>query len=227
MLSVCSRAVYAGVAAWVALKVSVILWHKVVSLAKFAQDVYTASLAAGRIAMTALTGSTTAATIATKELDAATTATPWGALAKAIILVATGLIAYFTAAEDAADSTNKLKTAQDEITDAQKKGNESIAEQVLRVNKLNGILHDNNIELSERQKALLALKKIVPDYHAKLTKEGRLIDDNTAALKAYIVNLKAAAMAQAYFDKMAAIQQEVLDARLEEGRKRNNIAQEP
>lgn len=224
VLSVCSRAVYAGVAAWIALKTAIWLGHKAMTVAAVAQKVYTAAITAGRAAMTALTGATNAATVSTKALDAAATSTPWGALAKAITLVVVGLIAYFTAADDAADSTNKLKTAQDEITDAQNKANESIAEQVLRVNKLNGILHDNNIELSERQKALLALKKIVPDYHAKLTKEGRLIDDNTAALKAYIANLRAAAMAQAYFDKMAAIQQEVLDARLEESRKRNNIA---
>ncbi len=224
VLSACSRVVYAGVAAWIALKVAVILGHKALAAKAAALRVYAAACAAGRAAITALTGATNAATVATKELDAATTATPWGALVKAIILVATGIIAYTTAANNATDSTNKLKTAQDEITDAQNKANESIAEQVLRVNKLNGILHDNNIELSERQKALLALKKIVPNYHAKLTKEGKLIDDNTAALKAYIVKLKAAAMAQAYFDKMAAIQQEVLDARLEESRKRNNIA---
>ena len=224
VLSVCSRAVYAGVAAWIALKTAIWLGHKAMTVAAVAQKVYTAAITAGRAAMTALTGATNAATVSTKALDAAATSTPWGALAKAITLVVVGLIAYFTAADDAADSTNKLKTAQDEITDAQNKANESIAEQVLRVNKLNGILHDNNIELSERQKALLALKKMVPDYHAKLTKEGRLIDDNTAALKAYIANLRAAAMAQAYFDKMAAIQQEVLDARLEESRKRNNIA---
>lgn len=224
VFSVCSRAIYAGVAAWVALKVSVILWRKAVTLAKLAQEVYTAAIAAGTAATTALTGSTKAATIATKELDAATTATPWGALAKAIVLVATGIIAYCTAADDAADSTNKLKTASEEITDIENKANESIAEQIHRINTLNGILHDNNIELGERQKALLALKKIAPDYHAKLTKEGRLIDDNTDALQVYIKNLRAAALAQAYFDRMAEIQQEILDARLEESRKRNNIA---
>ena len=224
VLSVCSRAVYAGVAAWAALKVSVILWRKAVTLARFAQDVFNASIAAGSAATTALTGSTKAATIATKELDAATTATPWGALAKAIILVASGIIAYCTAADAATDSTNKLKTANEEITDIENKANESIAEQIHRVDTLNGILHDNNIELGERQKALLALKKMAPDYHAKLTKEGRLIDDNTDALQVYIKNLRAAALAQAYFDRMAEIQQEILDARLEESRKRNNIA---
>ena len=224
VLSACSRAVYAGVAAWAALKVSVILWRKAVTLAKLAQEVYTAAIAAGTAATTALTGSTRAATIATKELDAATTATPWGALAKAIVLVATGIIAYCTAADDAADSTNKLKTASEEITDIENKANESIAEQIHRINTLNGILHDNNIELGERQKALVALKKMAPDYHAKLTKEGRLIDDNTDALQVYIKNLRAAALAQAYFDRMAEIQQEILDARLEESRKRNNIA---
>lgn len=224
VLSVCSRVVYAGVAAWIAYKVAVLLGNKALNTATTLQKIYTAAITAGRSAVIALTGATKLATVATKELDAATTATAWGVIAKAVAVVVAFLLAYATSADAATDSTNKLKTAQDEITDAQNKANESIAEQVLRANKLNGILHDNNIELSERQKALLALKKIVPDYHAKLTKEGRLINDNTDALEAYIVNLRAAAMAQAYFDKMAAIQQEVLNARLEESRKRNNIA---
>ena len=224
ILASCSRAIYAGVAAWIAMKVAVFAYHKVVAAAAVAEKVYTAAVTAGKTAIVALTNANKAATVSTKALDAATTATPWGAIAKAVTMLVVGIIAYATAADDAADSTDRLKTVAEELDDVEKQANSSISEQIVRVNKLKDIVHDNNIEYSERQKALLALKKIVPDYHAKLTKEGKLIDDNTDSLATYVKHLKAAAMAQAYFDKMSQIQDELLDARMEENRKRHNVA---
>lgn len=224
ILASCSRAIYAGVAAWVAMKVAVFAYHKVITAAALAQKVYTTAVTAGKAAIVALTTANKAATVSTKALDTATTATPWGAIAKAVTMLVVGIVAYATAADDAADSTDRLKTAADDLKEVNEQANSSISEQIMRVNKLNAMVHDNNIELSERQKALLALKKIVPDYHGKLTKEGRLIDDNTAALKLYIKHLRAAALAQAYFDKMAEIQDEILNYRMEESRKRHNVA---
>ena len=224
ILASCSRAIYAGVAAWVALKVAVFAYHKVTAAAAVVQKVYTAAVTTGKAAIVALTNANKAATVSTKALDAATTATPWGAIAKAVTMLVVGIVAYATAADDAADGTDRLRTAAEELDDVEKQANSSISEQIVRVNKLKDIVHDNNIEYSERQKALLALKKIVPDYHAKLTREGKLINDNTDALATYVKHLKAAAMAQAYFDKMSQIQDELLDARMEENRKRHNVA---
>lgn len=224
ILASCSRAIYAGVAAWVAMKVAVFAYHKVITAAALAQKVYTTAVTAGKAAIVALTTANKAATVSTKALDAATTATPWGAIAKAVTMLVVGIVAYATAADDAADGTDRLRTAAEELDDVEKQANSSISEQIVRVNKLKDIVHDNNIEYSERQKALLALKKIVPDYHAKLTKEGKLIDDNTDSLATYVKHLKAAALAQAYFDKMSQIQDEILDARMEENRKRHNVA---
>lgn len=223
ILASCSRAIYAGVAAWIAMKVAVFAYHKVVAAAAVAEKVYTAAVTAGKTAIVALTNANKAATVSTKALDAATTATPWGAIAKAVTMLVVGIVAYATAADDAADGTDRLRTAAEELDDVEKQANSSISEQIVRVNKLKDMVHDNNLELSERQKALLALKKIVPDYHAKLTKEGKLINDNTDALATYVKHLKAAALAQAYFDKMSKIQDELLDARMEENRKRYNV----
>lgn len=224
ILASCSRAIYAGVAAWVAMKVAVFAYHKTIAAAAVVQKVYTAAVTTGKAAIVALTNANKAATVSTKALDAATTATPWGAIAKAVTMLVVGIVAYATAADDAADGTDRLRTAAEELDDVEKQANSSISEQIVRVNKLKDIVHDNNIEYSERQKALLALKKIVPDYHAKLTKEGKLIDYNTDSLATYVKHLKAAAMAQAYFDKMSQIQDELLDARMEENRKRHNVA---
>lgn len=223
ILASCSRAIYAGVAAWVALKVAVFAYHKVTAAAAVVQKVYTAAVTTGKAAIVALTNANKAATVSTKALDAATTATPWGAIAKAVTMLVVGIVAYATAADDAADSTDRMKSAADDLKEVNEQTNSSISEQVLRVNKLSQMVHDNNLELDKRQEALLALKKIVPGYHGKLTKEGKLIDDNTDSLKLYIKHLKAAAAAQAYFDKMAEIQDDILNSRMEENRLRGKV----
>ncbi len=223
ILASCSRAIYAGVAAWVALKVAVFAYHKVTAAAAVVQKVYTAAVTTGKAAIVALTNANKAATVSTKALDAATTATPWGAIAKAVTMLVVGIVAYATAADDAADSTDRMKSAADDLKEVNEQTNSSISEQVLRVNKLSQMVHDNNLELNKRQEALLALKKIVPGYHGKLSKEGKLIDDNTDSLKLYIKHLKAAAAAQAYFDKMAEIQDDILNSRMEENRLRGKV----
>lgn len=55
---------------------------------------------------------------------------------------------------------------------------------------LNATLHDNTASLEQRRAALARLQEIVPDYRAALTDEGVLINDNTDALKAYLVQLE-------------------------------------
>ncbi|MBQ8957625.1 MAG: hypothetical protein IJ057_03865, partial [Bacteroidales bacterium] len=64
------------------------------------------------------------------------------------------------------------------------------AEGAGKVQALTNIVHNNNLELDQRRRALDELKKIVPGYHADLTEEGRLIKDNTEALSNYLKNLE-------------------------------------
>ena len=51
-----------------------------------------------------------------------------------------------------------------------------------KITMLNKVLNDNTRDLKDRKAALDELKKIVPDYHADLTAEGNLINNNTTAL---------------------------------------------
>ena len=59
-----------------------------------------------------------------------------------------------------------------------------------------------SVAFPERKKAIQQMQSIVPSYHASITKEGRLFNENTAAIDTYIRNLRRAARAEAAYEKM-------------------------
>jgi hypothetical protein len=65
-------------------------------------------------------------------------------------------------------------------------------QQAAVVKDLITIIHNENLSNEERIKAINKLKEIMPEYNAQLDKEGRLIEENTAAIDTYlkILNLK-------------------------------------
>lgn len=79
----------------------------------------------------------------------------------------------------------------------------TIQEQVTKVQILEKVLKDSNRSYSERENALKQLKSIMPEYNAMLDKEGRLIEDNTGALKRYIKELLNVEIAKSAIKKLA------------------------
>ena len=67
---------------------------------------------------------------------------------------------------------------------------------------LQSTIHDTSKSYAERKKAIQQMQSIVPSYHASITKEGRLFNENTAAIDTYIRNLRRAAKAEAAYEKM-------------------------
>lgn len=51
-----------------------------------------------------------------------------------------------------------------------------------KVKKLWEAIHDNNKSLDDRRKAILELQKIMPDYRAQITEEGKVINETTTSL---------------------------------------------
>lgn len=131
--------------------------------------------------------------------------------------------AYSSSSSDASAKTRQLAESQQAIARAHQRATESTAENILVINTLSKRVHDNTVKLSERKKALERLKRLVPEYLASYTKEGKLINDNTSALTRYIAKLKERAyveslkqeMVEAYTKQRKA--QRVVDA------KTNNI----
>ena len=90
-----------------------------------------------------------------------------------------------------------LKRKQDAVTEAQKamnkvnnKAADEFDEQSFRLNLLTSQVRNNVNSIDDRRKAIEEIKKIVPDYNAMIDEEGRLINENTTALDAYLKNME-------------------------------------
>lgn len=101
--------------------------------------------------------------------------------------------------------------ARDVIKDIEKEATQSENEQRAKIAALSKIVHDNTQAIKNRQQAIADLQKIVPDYHASLTQEGKLINDNTNALDAYCKKLKLTAQIQAASTKLADAEMQLSD----------------
>lgn len=144
---------------------------------------------AARVAYYKLIGATEAATIAQAQLNAVMSASVIGVVALAV----GGLTAAIT---HWVKKTKEANTVAEKMVEIEKTINSEYIESASRVKALSNIVHNNNIELNERKRALDELKGIVPDYHADLLREGQLINDNSDALKEYLKNLEKATRAK-------------------------------
>lgn len=93
--------------------------------------------------------------------------------------------------------------ARDIIKDVEREASRTEDEQRAKIAALSKIVHDNTQSIKNRQQAIADLQRIVPEYHASLTQEGKLINDNTNALDAYCKKLKLAAQIQSASSKLA------------------------
>lgn len=112
---------------------------------------------------------------------------PWGVVLGGITLVVGALLMFNKRADTATIVQKKLNDIHDEA-------NRKVEEERIKIEMLTRRIHDNSLSLDERRAAISALQKIVPDYTAKLSKEGRVYDENTAALTRYINALKEKAL---------------------------------
>lgn len=112
---------------------------------------------------------------------------PWGLIFGSITLVV-GALLMFNKRTDAAT------VAQKKLNDIQAEASRKVEEERVKIEMLTKRIHDNSLSLAERQDAIAALQKIVPDYTAKLTREGQVYDENTRALTRYLNALKEKAL---------------------------------
>ena len=104
------------------------------------------------------------------------------------VVVALGSAVYMLAKR-----TDEASVAQKTMEKINSQAASSIQEEKTRIEALNEVLHDNTKSYDERKSALDAIKRTVKGYHADLTAEGKLINDNTDAINKYIdAQLKAA-----------------------------------
>ena len=95
-------------------------------------------------------------------------------------------------------------------------------EEITKIQALEAVLKNAKNEYNVRYEALLKLKEIMPTYNAQLSEEGRLINDNTDALRKYVAQLKDTETLKIYTKRLADAQVKYDDFinSLEEGKRK-------
>lgn len=109
------------------------------------------------------------------------------------------------AKQKAEEASEAYKKQQERLTDLGKK----YAEQVATITTYQNALKSEKLSYDEKLKVLKKLQEIVPDYTAKLNKEGQVIWDNKAAIDAYLVSLEKTLRFKAAMEDLTEIYAEI------------------
>lgn len=161
---------------------------------------------------------------------AANMTNPWAALATVVTVVGVaiyGAVKAFSAYNEAMrnntqEAKNNKAVAEQQATLAKKVSDATIDERN-KIDMLNKIIHSNAYTVDERRTAIANLQKIVPQYHASISKEGKLYNDNIEVITQYINKLNDAAMAEAIYEKKAEINKKRLELKTRETRIRGSL----
>ena len=110
-------------------------------------------------------------------------------LANPYVLAAMAITTLVIAMSAYANSAKEAKTQKEMLNDLEGESQKNTSQEVSKLESLKKILNDSNKSYGERKVALDKLKEIVPDYHANLTNEGILINNNSDALDTYVKKL--------------------------------------
>lgn len=182
-----------------------------------------------RVAVALLTGNITKAAAALKVMRAASLTNPYTALLAVVLSLGYGIYKLYSyikqnseEAKKNAEAVKKLKDSYNDIKQVQQEAASAHSAEITQIQTLRRVLENANNGIRERRKALVQLQGIVPQYHATLTTEGKLINNNTSALDAYINSLKKAAIAQAALNKMAGLNSSLMETSLLKGQREGN-----
>ena len=171
-----------------------------------------------RVAMALLTGNIAKATAAINAMKAASLTHPYTALLAVVLALGYGIYKLYgyikNNSEEAkrhAEAIRQMRNSYNDLRAVQKEASSSNSAEITQIRTLRNIIENANNGIRERKKALTQLQGIVPKYHATLTVEGKLINNNTAALDEYIRNLQKAALAQAAINKMSGLNSALID----------------
>lgn len=151
-------------------------------------------------ATTILTLATNGLTKAWQALKLAFMSNPIGA---AITIALTAITTFMTLkdlfADTGEEAQRQVSIAEQNANDFKQKVGDAVDDTKAKIRTLNDTIHDSNATYAERKRAIADMQKIVPSYHASITKEGRLFNDNSSAINTYIRNLDRAARAEAAY----------------------------
>lgn len=155
---------------------------------------------------------------------------PWTALATVLTVVGVavyGTVKAFasyneTIRNNTQEAKNNKAVAEQQASLAKKVSDATIDERN-KIDMLNKIIHSNAYTVDERRTAIANLQKIIPDYHASISNEGKLYNDNIEVITQYINKLNDAAMAEAIYEKKAEINKKRLELETRETRIKGSL----
>lgn len=170
-------------------------------------------------AINTMTGNTVRATAQMRLFNIACKSNVILLLVTALVAAGVAFYAYMNKTTEAQKALVDFNLAHAKVAaeikkqnkEIEKQVNESTASEITKIKMLQNTIHDTSKSYAERKKAIQQMQSIVPSYHASITKEGRLFNENTAAINTYIRNLRRAARAEAAYEKMKANEIKILN----------------
>lgn len=155
---------------------------------------------------------------------------PWAALATVLTVVGVavyGAVKAFASYNEAMRNSTQEAKNNRAVAEAQaslaKKVSDATLDERNKVDMLNKVIHSNAYTVDERRQAIAAMQKLVPEYHASISKEGKLYNDNQIAIQNYIKELENAAMAEAIYERKVEINKKKLELKRKENRIRYSL----
>lgn len=169
-------------------------------------------------------------TVVMRAARLASLTNPWAALATVLTVVGVavyGTVKAFasyneTLRNNTQEAKNNRAVAEQQASLAKKVSDATIDERN-KIDMLNKIIHSNAYTVDERRSAIANLQKIIPNYHASISNEGKLYNDNIEVITQYINKLNDAAMAEAIYEKKAEINKKRLELKTRETRIKGSL----
>lgn len=155
---------------------------------------------------------------------------PWTALAT--VLTGVGVAVYYAvkawsahrkAMHDNLQSVKEANAVKKLQASLSKEAAEKTYDEKVKIEQLTKIIRSNAYSVGERRKAVEKLQEIIPDYHASISKEGQLYNENTKAIQDFIAELDRAAMAQAIYSRKVEINKQKLSLEFNKDKAQNSL----
>lgn len=170
-----------------------------------------------------LTGNVKKATTAWKAFSAALKLSPIGLIAAAITAIVVGLAVWIRRTRELTQAQKNQAAVAQMNADIEKRVADETATEISRIKQLEAAIHDKTRSEKSRTAAIKELQKIIPAYNAQISKEGEIINENTAAVKAYIETLKQKARMKASEAMLADVTRERLQTEIDLEKQRHTL----
>jgi len=171
-------------------------------------------MANGVIALRKLGGASALARKGIIALNTAMKANPWGALLAVVVAVASAVAIFVVNSRNAAKALDVQHQKSLLLNDARKESIKAIAQEKQDLASLVKIAKDETKSKAAREEAIKQINEISPEYLGNITLETVNSEDATIAINKYTDAIEKKARAQAFSQKLAEIEAQILDEEL-------------